>query len=774
MQHKIEIEALRAEEKKGRKECTDSSCSAEFERSKSPKREHVHHHGNGHSHGHSHGHTHSHENHWLKAVLGLIWGIGLLVLSVGGWSIPVMAYYALTGLTTLMTLYLGSTVYQSAWIGLLEQRWDTTTLYSISTLTILTVSFLGMFVPGLPLMMEAAPLVLAFWHLGEGIEHTLLGEIHKKLDVRDCVPPKVLLKGDVEQHISVKKLMPNDTIIVKQGSVIPVDGVVMETTLLYTTRIDGSPSLKTFKAGDSVKAGMCVANHVSPLEMRVSKTYQNSYLSLIADNIKKANDEKAPVEIFANKILKYFIPGLLTVALISGLVIASLGNPALAIQCVVSVLVSACPCALSVITPLAVKIGMQKASEKGIHFNNGKALQAAADIDTVVFDLNGTLTQGNITIKKFSIADKAFLGHVALLESKSDHPVAQVIQSYAEEHKTMANETLTMASFDTHHHSGVQGLINGVRFMIGNKEMLAANGVVLIDKPYDNPDNGSVYIVRERQVIGQIALADPLRADAVATVLQLKRLGKTVHLCTGADLSTAKAYAKEMGISKNNICANAVGVAAHSGETSKTSYIEQLQRKGHTVAMVGDAANDVSAIALADTGIAVKSCIGDEITQQHAGIVVQQGLLFPIAMAFDIAHKTQRNIFQNLIVSLGYNSIITIIASGLLVALGLTLNPVVGVALMVVESTIVLANLYRLKHQDSLPEIVNSDVKSNGAASENSTASVLNALNSRIQSNKTFDTPEDASIHSLAGKLFASKEQPTGHSVEGSYESPVY
>lgn len=210
------------------------------------------------------------------------------------------------------------------------------------------------------MMFEAAPLVLGFWHLGEGIEHTLVGKINKKLDVRDCVPPLVLLKGNPDKEISVKTLIPNDMIIVKKGQVIPVDGVLTQQALLYTTRIDGSPNLKEFHPGDVVKAGMQLADHIPSLAMQVTKTYQNSYLSLIAENINKANDEKAPIEMFADKVLKYFIPGLIAVALLSGVVIGSLFNPALAIQCVVSVLVSACPCALSLITPMAVKIGMKK------------------------------------------------------------------------------------------------------------------------------------------------------------------------------------------------------------------------------------------------------------------------------------------------------------------------------------------------------------------------------------------------------------------------------
>lgn len=387
------------------------------------------------------------------------------------------------------------------------------------------------------------------------------------------------------------------------------------------------------------------------------------------------------------------------------------------------------PCALSLITPMAVKIGMKKASENGIHFNNGKALQAAADIDTVVFDLNGTLTQGKMVVKSLHITDKKYLRPIALLESQSDHPVAKIIKSYMEQQDTASTEPLEITSIDKSHHSGMKGIINGEVFIIGNKDMLAANGITSIDKPYDNPEKGSVYIVRGTTVIGQIALIDPLREDAIATVKQLKRLGKSVHICTGADQATAEKYAALLGIPKDNICANTVGAVTKKGEVSKTSYIQQLKQKGFKVAMVGDAANDATAIAYSDIGIAVKSSIGDSITEQHAGIVVQQGLLFPIATAFDVAQKTKQNIFQNLFVSLSYNSIITLVAAGLFVALGFALNPVLGVALMVLESTIVLTNLYLFKQQDivsSTSSNANNAVEIEPAA--NTTSKVLHAL----------------------------------------------
>lgn len=369
-----------------------------------------------------------------------------------------------------------------------------------------------------------------------------------------------------------------------------------------------------------------------------------------------------------------------------------------------------------------------------------------------------------MVVKSLHITDKKYLRPIALLESQSDHPVAKIIKSYMEQQDTASTEPLEITSIDKSHHSGMKGIINGEVFMIGNKDMLSVNGITSFEKPYDNPENGSVYIVRGTTVIGQIALTDPLREDAIATVKQLKRLGKSVHICTGADQASAEKYAALLGIPKDNICANTVGAVTKTGEVSKTSYIQQLKKKGFKVAMVGDAANDATAIAYSDIGIAVKSSIGDSITEQHAGIVVQQGLLFPIATAFDVAKKTKQNIFQNLFVSLSYNSTITLVAAGLFVALGFALNPVLGVALMVLESTIVLTNLYLFKQQ----EIVSAASHINNAeeveTAGNTTSKVLHALGHRSQPQENLAVAtEPKQVNPKVITLFAPKEHPSSY-----------
>lgn len=666
--------------------CAHDACAHEHH----DHEHHDHHHEHDHAH---HDHAHHSDNHWLKAGLGLLCGIGFLILSIASFNIPMIAYYALTGFSVLMTFYLGRTVYQSAWQAWKQKKWDMSSLYTISTFTIIGMSIASLFIPGLPMLLESAPLILGFWHLGEAIEHTLLEKINNNLDIRDCI-------AATYSTIPKEQLIPNDVIMLNASDVIPADGVLEHDAWLYTTRINGASSPKFFKKGDAVEQGMSLVPSQLPITMRVTKTYQNSYLSIIANKINQTKKEKAPVELFANTILNYFVPSLLAVAIVSGVVVGLFFPPAIAIQCVISVLVSACPCVLSIIIPTAVKIGMKKAAESGILYKDGKTLQQASDVDTVVFDLNGTLTQGDSCVDNMHILDdyRHDLPYFSLLEQRSSHPLANIIIDYINNQMIPVDQSSEITSLDTSHHSGVKGCIKGETYIIGNADMLHAHG---IETSNADPTKGSIYMVKGCQIIGQIAINDPLRPDAIQTVKQLQAMGKNVHICTGADLTVAKRYADKLNIPHQSIRANATA-------NEKETYILQLQQQKHIVCMVGDAINDGPAIARANIGVAIVSRIGHESIQHDASIVIQKGLLFPLVTALDVASKTTRNIIQNLSVSLTYNGVITLVAAGLFLAVGFTFNPAFGIGLMIVESAIVLANLQRLKYQPilSTPAVV--------------------------------------------------------------------
>ena len=725
---------------------------------------------------HDHDHDHDSHNHWTKAGIGLVFGLGMLGLSLSGLAIPASIYFLLTGVSALLTFYIGQSVYQSAWRGIRENRLNMSSLYTVSTLTILAVSLVSIFFPGLPMMFESAPLVLGFWHLGEGIEHSLLDQISSQLDVRDCLPKEVRLVGESSQNFSPQELIPNDLIEIEPGVVMPIDGVLLDDARVYTTRIDGSPYLKTLQAGSKIKQGMVLDDEAQKTRIQVIKSYENSYLSLIAKNIKQANHEKAPIEAFANQVLKYFVPALVGVAAVSGLVIGSLYSLPLAIQTVVSVLVSACPCALSLITPMAVKIGMKKSADFGVHFKNGKTLQASADVKAVVFDYNGTLTTGVVSVKNITIDNEAYLSHIAALESFSNHPFAKVIRAYILNKWPSNGRKLHVEDMDTSNHSGIKGTIEGETFIIGNRDMLLSNGI----SEANIPDNGLIYVAKGDQVIAEIELEDPLREDAKDTILQLKKMGITSYICTGADLITAKKAAKRLGIPESNILANAVGVASEGSQNSKENFIKNLQReyqqqnKDYKVAMVGDAANDATAIKTADVGFAVESEIGDGLTEKLADVTLQKGRLFPIVSSLDVSRKTKSNIYQNLFISLTYNSLVTVAAAGLFIGVGLTLSPAAGVAMMILESTIVFGNLFYLKQQNA----VTPTSKTPFDESElDSTVKVINTLSPKQESRVRAANEADMQEHQRSESSYQSRAKPFfekgGQQVESTDERHV-
>ncbi len=646
--------------------------------------DHTHHQGCDH-----HEHDHHHEDHWLKATLGLGFGVSLLILSLAGIALSMPWMLALTFSSTALTFYLGFNTYKSAFQALSKGQWNHATLYTISTLTLVTLSILGLFIPGLVALGESAPVVLGFWHLGEAIEHSLVDKLQKKLDIRDCLPKQVKRNGEL---VSVEDLKPSDVIEIEPGMVLPVDGIVMTSTYLQTSRVDGSPNSKSFNMGDLVKSGMQLPENGTVMQLWVSKPYAESHLSLEAKRIQQGHREKAPIEVLTGKILKYFIPTILGIAILSGGLIASFFSPLLAVQCATAVLVSACPCVLSLIIPMVVKIAMQKASEMGVRIKDGKAIQAAGEVKHVVCDMHGTLTDGVSKITQCSFSDERYAAHLALLESHAKHSFGVEINRYLTKHYKPNLSQLKLEKLNTSNHSGLKAKINGETFLVGDENMLAAHGMksLLLDLP--EAEHNQIYFVKDGALIGQIEIQDKLRPDAISMARALGEQGIYLHIATGGSLSAAKQVATKLGIPHTRIYAN-----SSEEKRSKADYIKFWQDKGDKVCMIGDAANDAPAIARANLGIAVKSPISDGITEQEAGIVLSQGALFPIAQTFELAKKANRTAFVTLGVSLGYNTSITLLASGLFLASGLIISPVIGVALAMLESVIVLGMLFAFK-----------------------------------------------------------------------------
>ncbi|CEK09752.1 heavy metal translocating P-type ATPase [Legionella hackeliae] len=709
---------------------------------------------------------------WFLAALGTISGATLLLFSVfftGGLSLVGMA--AIGAGSTALTLALGAPFYYQAVINLVKARTLTMdTLFTVSTLTVIITSLASFVVPWLPMMFEAGLLIFGFRYLGLAIEETITQNIGVEKLFKDRLPFKVKVIDEEERELSTIK--ENEILQLYAKDTVPVDGECLTTSLIYDTIITGSPLPRVVKPGEKLLAGMVLAEDASPMKLKatpiivslesgdrtpvdgvseqdceifdedlqekqqisagdfvlagtrlesatkikVTSVATYSYLHRLDKNNEQAQFEKAPIQETTARSLQYFIPTVILVAIISGIIIGLFFPPALALQCAISVLVAACPCTLGLITPLAVKIGMNKAADHGVQFKSAKMLEAADSVTAVVFDVHGTLTTGIPQVTHFGhdphlCSKETMFGYFAAMEKNAGHPIAKAIIEYV---KNVTPEGFTVSEIDKNNHSGVRAKIirqlpnnSGTtdeieeELILGNQTMMEENNIDVSSLQNLNLKGGQslVYLARNKQLLGYMLLTDPLRPNAKETIAALTKMGKKIFLCTGADKMTAESIAELLDIPLENIAWGCVGYSENSQEKSKTAFIKKLQAEGHVVAMIGDAANDSSAVASC-FGIAIRSKSADEITHQKASVVIQGDSLQPIVNVFTIAKQTVANIKQNLGFSLIYNMASMTLTGGLLVALGFTLNPAVGVVLMILQTSLILLNAYRFKTQN--------------------------------------------------------------------------
>ncbi|MFA6302490.1 MAG: HAD-IC family P-type ATPase [Legionella sp.] len=543
---------------------------------------------------------------------------------------------------------------------------------------------------------------------------------------------------------------------------MPIDGVCEQTCSIFDTIITGSTIPRSYPIGEKIFAGMRLAPGTGPLKLRVTKPSAQSYLAKLDNNIAQALLTKAPIEITANKILSYFIPAVIGLALISGIVVSIFFPPALAIQCALSVLVSACPCTLGAIIPWAVKTGINKAAENGVQFKDADAVHRAASINVVVIDLHGTLTTGIPTISDFKALDDSgislqeLLNLACTLEKRSLHPVGKAVFAFAQE-RGGQQSTINLAK--KLHHAGESGVIDEEEYFIGSSSLMHDQGIDTKEITSElklAAGDSVVYVARKGKVLGYFIVTQALRKDAKASIDALKAMGKQVHLCTGADEDTARRYAKILSI--DTVHAACVGTTSTSStKNSKPAYIQSLINQGYKVAMVGDGDNDAHAIATSTFSIAVASKNGDEITQQKAGAVIQNNSLLAMVSAFAIAEQTATNIKQNLLMSFTYNTGAVLLACGILLVIGFAINPAVGAALMGIQACLILLNVYRFKHQ-SLPHLEKAKTESQNVA-QNSNQKIhdlLPKVDSVIAAKNAASCTQNVGAMTQPAKLFPS------------------
>lgn len=710
-------------------------------------------------------------SHGVQGIIGVSLGFLLLMLSPMMGVLSPMVMMTITGLSVVLTLVLGAQSYQEAVVKWVKTRTLTMdALFAMSSLTVIAVSVASFFFPWLPMMADAGLLIFGFRHLGLAIEESLQQAMVATLRFCDRLPKAVWLQqanGLQQRPLSAVKL--GDRVLLHAGDLIPVDGLLVEiipnekNTLykdvdIVDTILTGSLLPRPVSENTPLIAGMYVAEGSPSLVLQATSSSAQSYLAKLDEHHSLGHGEKAPLEIETTRMLQYFIPTVIAIALAAFVGIHFFFSTVWAIQCAVALLVSACPCTLGFITPLAIKIGMHKAASHGVLFKSAKQLQQADQIDDVVFDLNGTLTVGLPRVESVDVVPASHLtpdeliAYCVLLEQQSMHPIAKALRDFAKQESIVLDDNqLLVAQWDDGHHAGVKATLDGIEYVLGNEHMMRFSGVsdgfVLTE---DVPGRTVIYLARQQQIVGHVMLNDVLRPHAYETVHALHRLGKRVHLCTGSDDATARYFAHALGIPLTHVHAahvNDLTLAALCDK--KQQLIESLKQQGRRVAMIGDAGNDSSAMCASHFGIVVKSYHSDAMTERHAGAVVQNASLLPIANAFVIATKTIAHVRQNLRMSLGYNLVTVVMTAVLLLGFGVVLNPAVGVVLMIVQSSLILLNSHRFKQQT----VARSQVQEQALPEVNSPSSYAQLLPRMtneypIKRTPSIDASESPSWHS--------------------------
>lgn len=508
----------------------------------------------------------------------------------------------------------------------------------------------------------------------------------------------IIIRDGKEVEIQIDEVIHGDIILIKPGSKIPVDGRIIEgSSFVDESMVTGESIPVEKKVGDLVVAGTINTN--STFLFKATKVGQETLLSQIIKMVEEAQGSKAPIETLADKISGMFVPIVLAIAFISLLTWLIVGSyfigfsqaVSLGILSFVSVLVIACPCALGLATPTAIIVGVGKGARNGILIKDAAALEHLHKADTVVVDKTGTITIGKptiIDIKNMSkMNDDEFMKIITTLESKSDHPIAHAITSYAQDNNILSQSVSNFLSIEG---KGLKGIIDKTQYFAGNITFIKELGVAFDAKQletYTSQGKTPVLIATKDTLLGFIMVADKVKNEAKSAITDLHKLGIKVIMLTGDDKKTAQYIAAQVGIDE---------VIAHILPQDKLIKIKALQAEGKIVAMAGDGINDAPALAQANIGIAMGT--GTDVAIESAGVTLLEGDISKLVKAIRLSKMTMRGIKQNLFWAFVYNIVGIPLAAGIFYPIfGWVLNPIFAGFAMAMSSVSVVSNSLRIK-----------------------------------------------------------------------------
>ncbi|MFM0415951.1 heavy metal translocating P-type ATPase [Paraburkholderia aromaticivorans] len=641
----------------------------------------------------------------LGAFLNRLGGdLGLPHLMSVTWSQCVQALLA-----TPVVLWAGWPFLERGWRSFVTWRLNMFSLIGLGVAVAYVFSLFALFFPTqlpeafrqgkeLPLYFEAASVIVTLILLGQVLE--LRARSRTSSAIRDLLSLaantaiRVNAEG-IEEEVGLEVVVVGDTLRVKPGSKVPVDGVVIDGNSSVDESMLTGESIPSEKAPGSKVSGATV-NQTGAFLMRAEKVGTETLLARIVQMVADASRSRAPIQKLADHVSRWFVLTVIGIAAVSFAVWAVVGPaPALAHALVVaiSVLIIACPCALGLATPVSIIVGVGRGAKEGVLIKDAEALELMEKVDTLVVDKTGTLTEGKPRVQTIDalagFSDHDVLSYAASLEGLSEHPLAQAIVARAKEADSPIRE---VRDFDAPTGKGVKGTINGHAVLLGNTRLMDDAKVDLAGlkeraETLRGQGQTVMYLSVDGVLAGCIGVADSIKGTTPEAIQLLRASGVKIIMLTGDNPVTANAVAKALALD---------GVKAGVLPQDKYKYIQELQSEGRIVAMAGDGVNDAPALAQANVGIAMGT--GTDVAMSSARVVLVKGDLRGIAKARALSVGTMRNIRQNLFFAFAYNVVGIPIAAGVLYPwLGILLSPIIASAAMALSSVSVIGNALRLR-----------------------------------------------------------------------------
>lgn len=548
------------------------------------------------------------------------------------------------------------------------------------------------------LYFESAGTILTLITIGKYLETKSKGKTSEAITKLLNLAPKTVtvVRDGVEQVIDATDVKKGEIFLVKPGESVAVDGIVLEGKSSFDeSAITGESIPVPKQEGDAIVSASM--NKSGLIRAKATKVGEDTTIAQIIRLVEEASSSKAPIAKMADKIAGVFVPAVITIALITGVIwLISGATFEFAMSTAIAVLVISCPCALGLATPVAIMVGTGKGAENGILIKSGDALETAHQIDTVVLDKTGTITQGKPVVTDIicaagkSAAKTQLLQIAGSLEKGSEHPLAEAIVNYCVTNNISLEK---VTDFNALFGKGIEGTVSGTHYYAGNEKMMEEKGISLSTEQKNQiqelakQGRTPLLFADENQFLGIVAVADVVKPTSKEAVQKFRDYGIHVIMLTGDNEVTAQAIKEQVGIDE---------VIAGVLPTQKEEKISALKQAGHKVAMIGDGVNDAPALASADVGIAIGA--GTDVAIESADIVLMKNDLLDAVGAVKLSKAVIRNIKENLFWAFFYNSIGIPLAAGVLYPLfQIKLNPMFGAAAMSLSSVCVVSNALRLR-----------------------------------------------------------------------------